>query len=84
MPKGANNILRNAIEDYKSIIPDIIIHFGIIDPSNFTNGPECKRLVVYEDLYDAIAQNGRMNTFMTFSSRKSQTSTISKYFFKTA
>ena len=77
LPKGANQILRNSIEDYRSISPNIIIHFGIIDPVNFTNGRECKRLVIYEDLYDTIAQNSRMNTFMTFSSRKSQTSTIS-------
>lgn len=76
LPKGANQILRNSIEDYRSISPNIIIHFGIIDPVNFTNGRECKRLVIYEDLYDTIAQNSRMNTFMTFSSRKSQTSTI--------
>ena len=79
IPRESNNILNGSIDDFKEVCPEIIIHNGILDPSEFSNDPERKRLVIFDDLYSMVCEDSRMCLFFTFSARKTSTSTISNF-----
>jgi septin family protein len=77
VPEQASHLLHNSINDFKDATNNsIIIYEGVLVPDFTDFSEDFQRLIIYDDLFDQIAEDSRMARFMTFSSRKSYVSCI--------